>query len=313
MKNLNIIIEDVLYFKEKKVDGEIINVSAAKDTFYYQFLMERSDDKIQGQNNLKAATNFYIYEQLFLYLFNRGYLTDKRFCIDLTEVPGGYCFTFDLGKAMKTIDIESELKEAFKGQHFDEYIETMCHPTDHLLCSCCSAISLSRHIAFSSKNGKETFCLACYPLEVEIWNELKNLYEKEGAVPTIKKRLEFVAEASKAKIASDKSIEWLLDEYKRIHMPQKPTARVKAIRKILDKNNLQDFEVFSTYDFDVVIWNRKKLYDYDVFSKAVKTNGAGAEILYIFNVNDACWLDDMAIEKVLCLMRSKKMKKNYDN
>ena len=164
--NSDVIIEDVVYY----IDNYKIQMkNTAKDTFYYQFLMDRADSSINGQNNYTAANDFYYYEEIFTYLLSLGILNSKEYCIDWTPIYGGATFSFNLSKAQRDLDIETMLYEKFADKQMSDYIKTFCHPADRWRCSVCGAVSLSRHLSFADDNGEKlTYCLACNPINDDI-------------------------------------------------------------------------------------------------------------------------------------------------
>ena len=288
------IIEDVVYYEEK--NGRI--ESLAKDTFYYKFLMGRADESINGQNNLKAATDFEAYEKIFTYLLSLGILNSKEYCIDWTPIYGGACFSFNLGKAQKDLDIESMLLERFENENMSDFIHTFCNPVDSMRCDICGSFSFSRFLSFANKEGKrDVFCLACHPLKEELRERVKSVYAKDGEYAAVKARIKIIDDACRVKIAPDKTINILIDEFIKDNSGYcKPSPTVDIIKQILKEENRDEFEVFGYDETGVAILNRKKLSDIDIFSEAVVLNEDGSEIVALFDKAGVIYLDDKAIE-----------------
>lgn len=289
----DVIIEDVIWYNIKEKNGEKIYTNLAKSCFYYQFLMERADGSINGQYNRKAATDFFNYEEIYIFLLSKGILNSSKYCLDWTEISGGATFSFNLTKAKQDINLEEVLLENLK--NMSEYIITFCNPAESFRCNICGAVSLSRNISFGYGNDRITFCLACHPIKDEIQKDIQKVYKKYGSLAATKERLSIIEKAAKAKIAEDKTINILLDEYKLNNKTDFPSPKIEIINQILREKNLDEFEAFSCEDFEIVIWNRKRLSDLDIFSDTVSLSDEGDEIVVLFNKAGVCYLDEKAI------------------
>ena len=289
----DIIIEDVIWYKTKK-EGSPKYINQAKKCFYYQFLMERADETINGQNNKKAAMDFYYYEKIFVFLLNEGILNSNDYCLDWTEIPGGATFSFNLSKAKKNIDLQKLLFD--KLPNMSEYITTFCNPAESFRCDICGAVSFSRHLSYGIGNDKKTFCLACHPIKDDIKSDIQAVYIKHGTITAVKERLKIIVESSKAKIAEDKTINILLDEYRINNKTDFPNPKIEIINNILKEKKLDEFEAFSCEDFEIVIWNRKRLADLDIFSEVTALSDEGDEIVVLFNKAGVCYLEEKALD-----------------
>ena len=287
----DLIIEDVAWF-EKLGDGKYRTLG--DKTFYYTFLMERADESINGQNNRKAAEDFLYYQEIFVYLLNEGILDNPEYCLDWVDIYGGTTFSLNLTKVMKDIDIEAKLNDHFAERGMSEYIQTLCHPADSLRCGICGSVSLSRHISFGQGKDKIVYCLACHPLNENCKEKIKKVFEAEGTIPAVAKRLEFIEEASKPKMAEGYTINMFIYNFK-AENEINPAPKADAIQKIIDKEGFDYFEVFET-EQGIVLWNRKALSDFDIFSKCVTLNSEGTEIIVLFDHAGVVYADEKAID-----------------
>lgn len=290
----DIIIEDVIWYNVEKTEEKTEYINLAKNCFYYQFLMERVDETINGQNNKKAALDFYYYEKIYVFLLNKGILNSSDYCFDWTKIPGGATFSFNLSKAKEDIDLQNLLLDNLP--NMSEYITTFCNPAESFRCDICGAISFSRHLSYGIGNNKRTFCLACHPIKDEIKSDIQKKYIKDGTIAAVKERLRIVEEFSKAKIAKDKTINILLDEYRINNKTDFPSPKIEVINQILKEKKLTEFEAFSCEDFEIVIWNRKRLSDLTIFSEVVALSDEGDEILVLFNKAGVCYLEEKALD-----------------
>ncbi len=299
IKKDNLILEDVVYFEEK--DGKY--VSTAKDTFYYQFLMERADASINGQNNLKAATDFENYEKIYVALLNAGVLNYPAFCIDWTPIYGGACFSFNLSKAMHDLKLEAILANELKGEISSDYIQTMLNPADSFRCAICGAVSLSRHVAFIVDGKKTTYCLACHPISKECQYQIQKVYHKSGTLDAVRERIRLIDEACKPRIAEGKTINILIDEFIEENSVN-TNPEVSEIEKLFEKGGYEQFQVFAYDDCGLAIINRERAVDIDVFSEIAALSEDGTEILALFSKAGVCWVDDDARKFVQTIERS---------
>ena len=180
-----------------------------------------------------------------------------------------------------------------------DYIKTFCHPVDSLKCSVCGAVSLSRHLSFADDNDeKVTYCLACHPINEEIKSKIAKVYNESGTHAAVKERLRFIEEATRVKIAPDKTINILLDEFIAKNSKwNKANPKVDVIRQILEEADRQEFDVFA-YDNGIAMINRKKLADIDIFSNSVALSEDGNEILVLFDRAGVVYLGEKCMEFV---------------
>ena len=295
-----IIFEDVVWYR-KDENGNYSSI--ADKTFYYQFLMEHADDSINGQANRKAATDFACYQRLYVMLLNHEILNWPSFCMDWTEIEGGATFTFNMTEAMKVFDMEQVMKKQFPQAVMDKYIQSLIHPADGFKCSICGAYSFSRHISFGSGKNKTTYCLACHPIKEELQNEIKRVYNSSGTMAAVKKRLEIIEEAFKAPIAPNKSIDVLLDEFRKDNeIPNEDSVR---IQKLLLEKKFDKWECFGAGDVGLVLWDRERLSDINIFSECVAMSEDGEAILAIFDKAGVIYTDEKALEFAKLLEEAK--------
>lgn len=294
------IVEDVIYFKQN-AEGKVTNL--AKDTFYYTYLMEHSNDKIDGQENKKAAEDFFAFEEIYCLLHENGLLKNPKYCIDWTEIGDyGACFTLNLEKLLEDFELERMLNDNLPGM--SDYIKTFIDPAERFYCSICGALTFSRHMEFKLSNGiKETHCLSCYAVDEPIQSSIRKVYKCSNGdvIIAVKERIELIREAAKLKIAEGKTINILLDEYKQNHAVKDENKNVLHIREFLEKNHLTEWEVFESDDFDVVMWNRRGLAKEDLFSKAIALNETNDEIIMLFTTPSAIYLNEKAIAYIRIL------------
>ncbi len=297
-ENEAVIIEDVIWYDLK--DGVFQN--SAKDTFYYQFLMENASKAIGGQENRQAATDFFNYEELYICLLNKGVL--QKYCLAFDNIYGGTTFSFNLTSALKEVDIEKLLKEVFPDAYMDKYIQTFLHPADGLKCSVCGAVTLSRHITFrDSKNAKQTYCIACYPLDEAQHKELRKFHAENDIVETVKKRNQIISDMAITKIAEGLTPNILLDRFIKDQEAAITVVnpKIAVIQQILEAAGRTEFEVFQPDDDGIVIWDRRKLANLEAFYDTVVLSSDGTEIVLLYNRAAVCFLDDDAIKFASCL------------
>lgn len=298
--NADLIIEDVLYYEEK--DGKY--VSTAEDTFYFQFLMQRADFSINGQNNLKAATDFKNYEEIYVALMNLGLLNDERYCLDFTKIYGGACFSFNLGLALHDLKLKEILEIELKGRVSSDCLKTFLNPADSFRCSVCGAVSLSRHITFMTDGKKTTYCLSCYPINKEIHPLIQKIYHEKGSLPAVRERIRLIDEQCKIHIADGMTIDKLLDDFIADNKDYN-NHYVETIDKIFKYTGRNEFQTFAYDDTGVVIIDRNKARDINLFSEFAALNPEGDEILALFDRAGVCWCDENAIRLAIKLLKSK--------
>ena len=301
-QNKELIVEDVLYFLQ---EGDEIR-SIAKDTFYYQFLMRRAGATPIGETNRRAAEDFERYQRIFLYLMQQGYLTDNSYCIDFDPIEGGACFSLNLGKLLEEIDLEKELNEHFEGQMMGEYIHTLCAPVESLHCIYCGSFSFSRFIRDEYRGRSEACCLACHPLKPSIKEEIKDEYNRAGSQAAVIQRLALIEKYSQVQIPAGKSINSLVADFRRTYKTDVEDVLVTEIRNILDELQLNNFDVFTTGDYDVLLLNMEAIQDLDVFSEIVACDYETAEIIVFFPKEGVCMFDDDAVAFVKNLRKEAK-------
>lgn len=296
----DLIVEDVIYFIENE-DGSI--ESNAKNCFFYVFLMEHSKSPVQGNKNKKAAEDFAAYQAIFAYLLGKGYLTDERYCIDFDPINGGACFSLNLGKLLTDVNLEDELTATLSGKITSDYIQTFCNPTDSLRCNYCGAVSYSRRITADTKNGNVPCCLACHPLKQSICDQIKTVFDNEGTLAAVEKRLALIEQYSVVQIPPGKSINILIDEFLCGHATDVEDIIVVEIRRILEDLGIDIFDVATTDDFDILLLNRSELADLNVFSECVATDFETGEILTFFNKEGVVMTDDNAVHFIAKLQK----------
>ena len=295
-----LIVEDVIYYAE---NGDKF-VSTAKETFYYQFLMRRASATPMEKKKKKAAEDFEKYQLIFLYLMEKGYLTNTDYCIDFDPIQGGACFSIDLARLLEEVELENDLNKHFEGQHLDEYIKTFCHPVESLRCIYCGSFSFSRFIKDDYFGRDEPCCLACHPLSNELKGKIKEEYAKSGSMAAVVKRLELIEEYSKVQIPEGKSINSLIADYKATYKTDIEDVGVSEIRNILNELGLESYDVFSTGDYDILLLNMEALADINTFSECVGVEEEDAEILVFFEKEGAVWINDNAVKFAKSLIKS---------
>ena len=145
-----------------------------------------------------------------------------------------------------------------------------------------------------TKTGQVPCCLACHPLRDSIREEIRETYSEGSSQASVSKRLELIEKYSVVQIPEGKSINQLIDEYLHMHVSQVEDARVTEIRGILNDLGIENFDVFTTNDFEVLMLNREALADIKVFSECVATDYETGEILVFFNKEGVCLIDDEA-------------------
>ena len=226
---------------------------------------------------------------------NRGYLFNKKYLLETDEINKGVTFTLDLSKLMEEVDLENELYSVFPA--YAEYIHTLCNPPESLRCGVCGAITLSRPIVFRGEIEADNlvFCLSCYPLDELMQDQIKKVYKEEGVEDAVLSRLAYIEDLSRPIIASGETKRSLLDKY-RYYATQLEDYRVKTIRYILEDAGLTNYDVFSTADFQIVLWDIEELSKQDNFDKCVATNSEGTKIIFFFNHAGVVLTDEAAIE-----------------
>ena len=301
--NQPIIIEDVAWFCE---DEEGKCNSIARKTFYYNFLMDHASDSISGESNRQAAQDFDFYEELYVFLINKKILNDPRFCLDWTQIEGGATFTFNLSEALKVYDLESMLKESFPQAEMQKYIETLMHPADGFRCDFCGAYSFSRRLSCGNGKDKRTYCLSCHPLNDDVQDVIKKEYERNGTLEAVRERLAYIEYASHPKIASGQTINTLLDQF--ILGNEESNEFSNRIQEILDENELDEWETFGYDDVGVILWNRKRLSDINIFNKCVFLNEEGDGIIMIVDRAGVIYSDEKAIDFAEKMKKEKEKK-----
>ncbi len=306
MKKDRLIIEDVVWFEEDK-NGEVR--STAQNTFFYSFLMERSDESLNGQNNLKTATDFKMYQEIFLELMKLGYLSNEsQYVIDWTNIYGGACFTLDMTKLMADADIETILNDNLTG--YSDYIHTLCNPEKSLKCSICGAVSLSRHVSFGTGKEKRVYCIACHPLSRELQYQIQKVYRDIDTLAAVTERIRLVDKACGFHIDKNFTIPMLLDKFKNeneretiIHNP-----KVDIINEIINKEGYYGFEVFDSAE-GLILWNRKALEEEAMFRDCVELNDDGNDIIVLYNHPGVVYADKEAIYMASRMTRDPNMLK----
>lgn len=288
--NQPVVIEDVVWYR-KEPNGDYCSI--AKKTFYYTFLMEHADSKINGESNKQAAEDFKCYQDIFVFLMNKGILNNPEYCLDFCTIEGGATFTLNLDKVKSEMNIERLLRENFKESYMQKYIDSFLNPADGFKCDFCGAVSLSRHLSFGSGKNKITYCLACHPLKEELQKTIQDIYKNDGSLAAVKKRLALIEEACKPFIAPEKSINILLDEFKEEN--EVYNKSVPKIQNLLKEKHLDEFEVFGYDEFGLIIWNRKKLADINIFSECIILSEDGKDIIAVMDKAGVVYTDEKAV------------------
>ena len=286
-----IVIEDVVWYIE---DDNGKYHSIAKKTFYYQFLMEHANSEVNGQANKQTAIDFECYQRLYVYLLNQHILDDPRSNLDFTPIEGGATFTLNFTSVMEDYDnIEELLRAEFPQAVMQKYINTLLHPADGFRCSICGAYSFSRHLSFGDGKNKITYCFGCHPLHDDIQNRIKKEYDRAGTLVAVNKRLEIIEEALVPYIAPNKSIDVLLDEFRKAN--ETDNERAREVRGMLNEKQLEEWECFGFDDVDVVLWNRKRLADINIFADCVVLTEDGEDIIAVMDKAGVVYTDEKAV------------------
>lgn len=314
MKNENktpIIIEDVVYYDQTEKGYKCL----AKDTFYYNFLMNRSTDEINGQSNLMAATDFLNYEKIYVALLDKLILKNPTYVIDWCDIDGGACFSLNLSAVLNDFDLEKILRKEFEDEpEMEKYISNFCNPPEYRRCHVCGAFSFSRFIEYSSSdNEKHVYCLACSPLKDELKEKVKKVFQTKGTEAAVKERIEIIDDACRVKIPEGKTIDGLIDDFIEYNQPgnmRVADPRYFVIKNILEEADRTDLQVFP-YENGVAILNRAKLKNIDNFSNTVAMSEDGTEIIALFDKPGLCWCDEKAIEFAKKLAENTKYEKLF--
>ena len=285
-----IIIEEVVWYR-KDENGNYFSI--ADKTFYYQFLMEHADDSINGQANKQAAEDFKCYQDIFVFLLNKKILNNPEYCLDFCTIEGGATFTLNLDKIKSEMNIERLLRENFKESYMQKYIDSFLNPADGFKCDFCGAVSLSRHLSFGSGKNKITYCLSCHPIKEKLQKIIQDVYKNDGSLAAVNKRLALIEEACKPFIAPEKSINILLDEFRNANETENERAR--KIRAMLNDKQLEEWECFGFDDVDVVLWNRKRLADINIFADCVVLTEDGKDIIAVMDKAGVVYTDEKAV------------------
>ena len=141
-------------------------------------------------------------------------------------------------------------------------------------------------------------CLSCQLLSKKQLNAIEKVCNEFGVLQAVNQRLKESLIKSRFNVAKDKSIPILLDEFKKNNSVDFYEDQVDVIKQLLNKNGMDNYEVFCYNLLGIVIWNREALQHKETFVQSVVTNADGTEITTVFN-SDAIHLDDKAIEFVL--------------
>ena len=282
-----IIIEDVVHIT--KENGKF--VGKAIESFLYNLLIELGE---KNPDNCKYADNFLIVQELYTYLANCGYLFNPKYLIDSSEVNTGISITYDMSALLSDVDIEAEMLDAFP--KYAEQIHNLCHPTENMRCDICGAVTMSRPIIFGddAENEQKVFCIACYPLYEDIQKYIKSVKESEGTLKAVNKRVDIITEMAKPVITEGETRYSLLKQY-RDNVPEVQHYLVDRIKAVLEKEGKTNYDVFSTQDFDIVIWDFNELVKEENFDRCVVTDDTGENVIYLFNRLDVVMTDWDAI------------------
>ena len=111
--------------------------------------------------------------------------------------------------------------------------------------------------------------------------------------------MRFIEEATRVKIAPDKTINILLDEFIANNSKwNKANPKVDIIRQILEEAGRQEFDVFAYDDNGIAMINRKKLADIDIFSNSVALSEDGSEIIVLFDRAGVVYIGEKCMEFV---------------
>ena len=122
---------------------------------------------------------------------------------------------------------------------------------------------------------------------------IQDVYKNDGSLAAVNKRLALIEEACKPFIAPEKSINILLDEFRNANETENERAR--KIRAMLNDKQLEEWECFGFDDVDVVLWNRKRLADINIFADCVVLTEDGKDIIAVMDKAGVVYTDEKAV------------------
>lgn len=290
MKKDNLfIIEDEIYFDTEMINDSIVYVSTAKDSQYYQSLINNADEY--------AAERLVMVNDIYVWLLDLNYLDDPKYNLSW-EYISEQCaaFTFNMRKLLENYpDVENQLHIVFCDKAYGKILDMIFKNNKQYKCSVCGACTFSREL---STDNRDKLCLSCQLLSKKQLNAIEKVCNEFGVLQAVNQRLKESLIKSRFNVAKDKSIPILLDEFKKNNSVDFYKDQVDVIKQLLNKNGMDNYEVFCCNLLGIVIWNREALQHKETFVQSVATNADGTEILTIFNSN-AIYIDDKAIEFAL--------------
>jgi hypothetical protein len=295
--NNDIIIQDEVFFDIIEKDNKIKYISTARNALYYQTMMDRADLDDDGKESRKAAAQFYAMQRIYCYLANLGYLTSE-FCEDIVPSYGGLKFTLNL---TKLIEKNPHLKKSLYKDLKDDshYVNLLFQPPKKQRCKICGNYFLS--VSKSMFTDKQIdFCSICKTLSD---GELKSLVVTRRALgveaATLAKTR--MAQAKRCLVSDNCKLIDLVKDFEKEYSVNMNSFEMNTIKKILNYDSNNDYDVIDTTEFGIVIFNLNQLNDIKIFSKSFILNSDGTEIQKVLNYPGATYTGKFALKFVQSL------------
>lgn len=201
------IIEDEIYFDTKMINNSIICMSTAKDSQYYQSLINNSDRY--------AAERFDMVNEIYVCLLDLNYLYDPKYNIRW-EYISEQCaaFTFNMRKLLEDYpDVENQLRTVFTGKAYGEILDMIFKNNKQYKCSVCGSYTFSREL---STDNRDKLCLSCQSLSKTQLNAIEKVCNEFGVLQAVNQRLKESLIKSRFNVAKDKSIPIFLMSLRKI-------------------------------------------------------------------------------------------------
>ena len=138
-----IIIDDVVF-----VDYDIATDNAkscAKESYVYI-------DRFEGKED-NSYEQFLCINDIYTYMFNRGYLNGKSYNLMYSLEDNMCYFTLNLDELLEVVDLEKELRSEFKDEKYDKCISMLLNPPKTSQCACCGANRLLMNDTLEKDTG----------------------------------------------------------------------------------------------------------------------------------------------------------------
>lgn len=170
MKKDNLfIIEDEIYFDTEMINDSIVYVSTAKDSQYYQSLINNADEY--------AAERLVMVNDIYVWLLDLNYLDDPKYNLNWEYISEHRAaFTFNMRKLIEDYpDIESDMRAVFTDSGYNKILDMIFKNNKQYKCSVCNACTFSREL---STDNREKLCLSCQSLSKKQLNAIEKVCRK---------------------------------------------------------------------------------------------------------------------------------------